>query len=99
MAALLLRRIGEESPDARELASRRRGAEALPSPVRQERAKIGGAEPEQPCRGDLLTAVAAKEINEPVRRRYVSAHRMRRAAAVMPEMVAPMRRERGGRVN
>ena len=97
--ALLLGGVGQERAHARQLARRRRGAEPLPSPVGQECPKVRRAEAEQPCRLDLLATVAAEKLDQPVRRSDIGAHRVRRAAAIMLEIICPLRSKRLGRVN
>jgi hypothetical protein len=47
---------------------------------------------------DLLAAVAAEEIDEAMRGRDISAHSVRRAAAVMLEVAAPTGRQVARRV-
>jgi hypothetical protein len=99
MAPLLLGSISEEGASARQLARSRGGAESLPPPLREEGAKVGRIEVEQAGRLDHLTAIATKEIDQAMRGRDISAHRVWRTPPVMLEMIGPLRRERGGRVN
>ena len=83
MASLLFRGVGQECAHARQFASGRRRAQPLPSPVGKERAKVGCAEAEQSARGDFLAAIASEEVDQPVSRRNIGAHRVRGTAAVM----------------
>ena len=48
---------------------------------------------EQPEPPDLLTPMPAEEIDQPMRGRDIGADRVRRAAAIMSEMVSPARRK------
>ena len=48
-------------------------------------------EVEQPEPPDLLTAMTAEEIYQAMGGRDISAHRVRRAAAIMSEMASPTR--------
>jgi hypothetical protein len=46
---------------------------------------------EQPEPPDLLTAMSPQEIDQPMRRRDIGPHRVRRAPAIMGEMASPAR--------
>jgi len=96
---LLLRGISKEGADAGKFARGGRGAEPLPAPVGEKGPKIGGFQIEEAGRRNLLAAISAKEVDEPMRGRHISAHGVRRAATVVLEMIAPLRRERGCGVN
>jgi hypothetical protein len=98
MTALLLGGIFEEGADSGEFAGGRRSAEPLPSPVGEEGAQVGGTKAKQRRIGDRLAAIAAEEIDQPMRCRNIGAHRMRGAAAVMLQIGSPLRGECAGGV-
>jgi hypothetical protein len=60
-------RIIQERTDARQLPSRRRSSEAIAPPLGEKGAQIGGCQPKQAGAFDGLAAVAAEEIDQPMR--------------------------------
>lgn len=60
---LLVRRIGEESANARKLSRRRRRAEAARPAIGEKGAEVGGAKIEQTRRRDLLPAISPQELD------------------------------------
>ena len=91
--------IFEEGADRGHLPRRRRCAKALPSPVSQERSQIRCMEVEQGESPDLLPAMAAEKLDQPVGGGDIGPHRMRAAAAIMGEMAGPARGERPRRMS
>lgn len=99
MLSLPLGRKGEESAHSGQFTGCRGGTEPLPSPVGQKSTQVGGAKIEKARRVDLIAAVAAEELDEPMRRCLIGPHGVLRASAIMLEMRCPFRDERLGRVN
>lgn len=98
MMSLPLSRISEECAHAGQLARRRRRAEPLPAPLGKEGAEIGSAEVEQAGALDLLSAIAAEELNQPMGGRDVGAHSMSGTASVVLQVRVPLGGERLGRM-
>ena len=65
--ALHIGRIVQERTDARQLPSRRRSSEAIAASLGKEGPQIGGRQPEQAHSVNCLAAVAAEEIDQPMR--------------------------------
>jgi hypothetical protein len=91
---LLLSCIGQEGAYTGQLASRGSRTKAAGPPVRQKCPKIRRLDPGQRSRIDGLAAIASEEVDEPMRRRRISPHRMSGAAAIMLKMGSPARGKR-----
>lgn len=77
MPPLLLGGIGQKCANAGQFASRRGRAEALPSPICEEGAKISRTETEQPIRCDFLASITTEKVDQAVGGRDIGAHRVR----------------------
>ena len=83
---LLFRCISEEGADARKLARSRGSPEPTCPALGEKSAQIRRCDPNEARKIDGRSPIMAEEVDQPVRRRCVGAHRVRGPAAVMLEM-------------
>ena len=98
MFALLLGGVGEEGANARQLARGGCRGQALGTALGEVGTQVRGSKVEQRGRLDELAPIQAKEIDQPVRGRDISAHGMRGTAAIMLKIGGPASRQLAGRV-
>jgi hypothetical protein len=94
LLASLLRREAEEGADGGQLACGRGIAEAGRAAGGEKGAQVGGGQARQGVAADGAAKMSVQEVDQPVRRRSVGAHRVRRAAAALQQMVVPARGQR-----
>ncbi len=71
----------------------------MPAPICKESAQVHGAKAYQPRGTDFLSAISSEKFDQPMRSRDVSADCVRRPAAVVLQIGAPLRGERRGGMN
>jgi hypothetical protein len=98
VAALLLGGIFEESAHAGQLARCRRGAQPLSAPLGEECPEVRRCDAGQRRGIDAFASIGAEELDETMRGRRISPHRVHGAAPVMLEISSPLRGQRAGRV-
>ena len=96
MTAIPLGGIFEEGADAGQLPRRGCRAQPLHPSSREEGAQVGSSEIAKLRVTDRSAEMLAEKIEKAMRRRDIGANRVKRTAAIVLEMVGPVRRERAG---